>query len=285
MASDDSSTPTGPKSRQERIRDNQRRSRARKQEYLADLERRLNECYVVCREADLQRTAFTDLQVENTRLRELLNFAGVSPALIESYLQQDAGPSQSEAPSTLRQLRPKILAPDDSTRPSLPSSCTVPGQCSQSSCATTSFSRPGFQTTQAEQSRYGFATSATSATTTMSDLSAFSALPSPDWLFAPEGANAATQSDSASDSDFYCDAFLVPPNGPLLPDDGNTVLCSVAKAMIDQYGLGPQQMHEIKMRLATGFSRSTFAGQGCRVNNQLLFQVLNEISAKRSVAE
>lgn len=37
------------KTKQERIRDNQRRSRARRQEYLSDLEKRLSECQLTCK--------------------------------------------------------------------------------------------------------------------------------------------------------------------------------------------------------------------------------------------
>src|ERR1700761_3593159 len=87
MAPECGSSPASaaPKSKQERIRDNQRRSRARRQEYLADLERRLNECHVHCPDAYLQRSAFPDLQAENARLRDLLSYAGISPDVVEGF--------------------------------------------------------------------------------------------------------------------------------------------------------------------------------------------------------
>ena len=79
---------------------------------------------------------------------------------------------------------------------------------------------------------------------------------------------------------FCCDTFMVPANGPLLEGDRNAVLCSVAKDMIYQYNIPPGDMDAIKLRLATGFSQSTTSGGGCRVDGQLLFEVLNEINAK-----
>ncbi|OQV08973.1 hypothetical protein CLAIMM_13165 isoform 1 [Cladophialophora immunda] len=71
-------------SKQQRVRDNQRRSRARRREYLAELENQLQQCHIICREADLQRNAFAELQAENARLRDLLKNAGISPDDVES---------------------------------------------------------------------------------------------------------------------------------------------------------------------------------------------------------
>ena len=105
---------------QARIRDNQRRSRARRQEYLRDLERRLRECYVACREAELQRSAFQELQAENPRLRELLGLVGVSKALIQAFVRHDDAQVQSPT-SALRQLKPKLAVPP--TVPSQGASC------------------------------------------------------------------------------------------------------------------------------------------------------------------
>ena len=106
-----SSTALVPKSKQERIRDNQRRSRARRQEYLEDLEQRLRDCHSTCREADLQRAAFLDLQRENNYLRELLKLAGLSTNLIDSFIRQHAltpPQRQTDGPGCMRQLKPKI---------------------------------------------------------------------------------------------------------------------------------------------------------------------------------
>ncbi|KAK4231374.1 hypothetical protein QBC38DRAFT_246971 [Podospora fimiseda] len=70
-----------------RIRDNQRRARARKKEYVEELEQRI-------REFEQQRVqATTEVQIaarkvveENRKLRELLRLHGVSEGSIEEYL-------------------------------------------------------------------------------------------------------------------------------------------------------------------------------------------------------
>lgn len=115
---EDKATPLQPKSKQERIRDNQKRSRARRQEYLADLERRLSECQLTCQEADMQRPAFLGLQIENTRLRELLALTGVNDQFVDQYVAQAVAQVAQHPQETnpgLRQLKPKI-APVDTSR-------------------------------------------------------------------------------------------------------------------------------------------------------------------------
>lgn len=87
--------------------DNQRRSRARRQEHLADLEKRVAASHAACREAELQRGAFRDAQIENTRLRDLLRIAGVNDATVQSYVNQGISQARS-ADSTHRTLRPRI---------------------------------------------------------------------------------------------------------------------------------------------------------------------------------
>jgi len=115
MASPQDFTPLEDlKAKQERIRDNQRRSRARRQEYLAELQQRLEQCRVTCREADLLRQSFHELHAENAHLRGLLNTAGVGPDLVESSLrqrsQQTSYNTDQNASNTtnLRRLKPKL---------------------------------------------------------------------------------------------------------------------------------------------------------------------------------
>jgi hypothetical protein len=77
---------------------------------------------------------------------------------------------------------------------------------------------------------------------------------------------------------FRCDTFGCAPTGPLLENSDNTILCSEAKAILDQYSIDPLDVPFVKARLATGFCKPAIAGQGCRVDNRLLFQVLSEIN-------
>ena len=106
---DESPTP-GSKSKQERIRDNQRRSRARRQDYVIELEKRLRECHTLCRDADIQKSAYLDLQRETACLRTLLGLLGVSPKLIDSFIHQNTASNKQRADSgpEMRQLKPKL---------------------------------------------------------------------------------------------------------------------------------------------------------------------------------
>ncbi|KAI1629012.1 hypothetical protein EDD37DRAFT_32429 [Exophiala viscosa] len=286
MATEDSSTPPAAKSKQERIRDNQRRSRARRQEYLAELEKRLKECHAICRQADLQRVAFADLQAENARLRDLLNFAGVGPELVESYGQQYMQHHQNDlATASLRQIKPKWHAADvfrTAAPGNLPKQQPGDTRHCPSSVMSSATCTPqpmtfgdAFQNYD-DSYRFSFLPGQPSLGTPLSQMNISS--PSYDWLFGSD----AGSSNASNDGGLMCDTFNVPSSGHLVPDDGNTVLCSVAKTMIDQYQATPAEMAEIKARLSTGFVRPAFPETGCRVNSQVLFQVLNDMNARKS---
>lgn len=58
----------------------------------------------------------------------------------------------------------------------------------------------------------------------------------------------------------------------------NTTLCAIAVELINQYNTRGVEMEEIGRRLWAGFRRGLSSGGGCRVQNQVLFQVLDEIS-------
>ncbi|KAI9167080.1 hypothetical protein HJFPF1_03200 [Paramyrothecium foliicola] len=70
-----------------RIRDNQRRSRARRREYVHELEQRLRSCELQGVEASAEvQAAARKVADENRRLRSLLNKHGVGDDLITQYL-------------------------------------------------------------------------------------------------------------------------------------------------------------------------------------------------------
>lgn len=73
-----------------RIRDNQRRSRARRKEYLQELEARLRQIDVKCMEASSEiQLAARRVADQNGKLRELLMQHGVGDDSIEAYLQSN----------------------------------------------------------------------------------------------------------------------------------------------------------------------------------------------------
>ena len=97
-----------------RIRDNQRRSRARRKEYLQELEIRLRQCELQGVEASSEiQGAARKVAEENKRLRALLSQQGVREDSIEVYLQTSSTgvtamggqyESHSEAVQVLEQL-------------------------------------------------------------------------------------------------------------------------------------------------------------------------------------
>lgn len=56
----------------------------------------------------------------------------------------------------------------------------------------------------------------------------------------------------------------------------NTTLCDVAQDMINQYNTQGLDLDVIKQRLWKGFRNGD--SSGCRVQNNVLFEVLDEIS-------
>ncbi|KAK5102489.1 hypothetical protein LTR70_000345 [Exophiala xenobiotica] len=276
------SPSTQPKSKQDRIRDNQRRSRARRQEYLADLERRLSECQLTCRDADIERASLLELQIENGRLRELLALAGVNDQFVEHYVSQavaQSGQFPQETNPSLRQLKPRVTGME-STRslngtaqlnPISKSAGSAPTQTSQNGLSTTSMAVPSMTVPPTPAPNYA----APFFVSSMPDLSGSSDF---NWLYQP------TPSLRSQDSgdEFCCDTFLIPTQGPARVADDSSILCSVAKQMIEQYHISPAEMETVKTKLAPGFCRPAYPGAGCAVNNQTLFRVLNELSSRYS---
>lgn len=76
-----------------RIRDNQRRSRARRKEYLQELEARLRQCELHGIEASAEiQFAARRVADENKKLRILLGRHGVGDDVVETFLQSTASP-------------------------------------------------------------------------------------------------------------------------------------------------------------------------------------------------
>ncbi|KAJ9652957.1 hypothetical protein H2198_007825 [Neophaeococcomyces mojaviensis] len=278
---EDKATPPQPKSKQERIRDNQRRSRARRQEYLADLERRLSDCQLTCREANIQRAAFLELQIENTRLRELLSLAGVNDDFVEHYVSEavaQSGQFPRETNPSLRQIKPKIATMEPAriltnNVQEVPSSRALTRGAVPINTNTADTRLPDTNVPSTPTSTY--ISSTPFPLPTMSEMT--TPTTAPDWLYQQASSLSTQQS-----CDFYCDTFQVAAKGSTKIADESSVLCSVAQHMIDQFELSPQEMEQVKAKLATGFCRPSYPGAGCAVNNQTLFQILNELSARYS---
>jgi len=103
-----------------RIRENQRRSRARRKEYIQELEARLRHCELQGAEASAEiQAAARKVAEENKRLRELLAQRGFGEAKADSYIfTDDTTLSRRDAPvQVLEDLlaTPKKCCPEGNT--------------------------------------------------------------------------------------------------------------------------------------------------------------------------
>ncbi|KAK4918296.1 hypothetical protein LTR66_016880, partial [Elasticomyces elasticus] len=284
---DDKSTASAPKTKQERIRDNQRRSRARRQEYLGDLEKRMSECQLTCREADIQRAAFLELQIENGRLRGLLSLAGVNDDFVEHYVSQavsQAGQYPHEANPSLRQIKPKLNSIDATRNLSTKQMSISPTIRAPINIKTHVLNNNAPSPRDARSSISGASTTSTFTPTTNYTTAPISAISTSfpnnvDWMYQHQPQSVSSSSLDSNDG-IICQSFGCTSRGPTRAADDNSVLCTVAKQMIDQYFLAPDEMYEMKAKLAEGFCRPAFPGGDCAVDNQKLFEVLNELSMR-----
>lgn len=295
---EEGSTPPQPKSKQERIRDNQRRSRARRQEYLADLERRLAEAQLTCREADIQRASFLELQIENARLRELLTLAGVNDQFVTSYVSQALAQSgqfpQSNDPA-LRQLKPKINIPEIPRV--LPTTLASP-IATTSAAVTAPIQAPrrssmALMPTSSTLPSIGASTTTNTTAATPYLSTSFPVQPTQPhsqgqtpvqnntrpsnytWQFQPPPATL-----SRHDHEHRCMVFNIPATAPVRVADNNSIPCSVAKQMLEQYHLSDPEMNLIKAKLARGLCVPADPATGCAVDNQVFFKILEELNLR-----
>ena len=274
-------------SKQARIRDNQRRSRARRQEHLQDLERRLSECHVTCREAELQLNAFKELQIENARLRQLLEILGVNENLVNTFVHQDPATASSNSTPALRQLKPKIaltpgLAKDSPVlKNDVTSNSHSTSLAALSPPATSSSSQPTpfFAMWSTDLDASGFGPRRETPGTSPSNFPVHEPFRTQSFLPQFQGGTTCVGGLYTGES-FCCMVFGTKATGPLQASHENTVLCSLAKELIDQYNIDEETFDQIKTRLAAGFTPPAHPGECCRVNNQLLFEVLAEISGR-----
>lgn len=247
-----------PVSKQERIRLNQQRSRARKQEYLQDLEKRVHDCHTTCREADLQRESYHLLRKENLKLRALLGSLGIGELQVQSYINSDASDTSVE-PTSLRHLRPKLQSE------------TAPGQEELLARVDDMTDHAIANMSNAIPSTIVSSTSSSCCNSTCP-----SARPEVDELSMTSSSTLNVQQPR------FCDTFLTYFEPTLLPTPDNSVLCSQARDLVDQYNISGQDIQDISFRLAAGFAPEINPGEGCRVDKRLLFEVLNDISSNLS---
>lgn len=75
-----------------------------------------------------------------------------------------------------------------------------------------------------------------------------------------------------------CGSVVDDPSFPTNEDVLNTTLCAIAEELISQYNTRGVDLAVIQKKLCIGFTKSCATGEECRVQNHILFQVLDEIS-------
>ncbi|OJI90230.1 hypothetical protein ASPTUDRAFT_197392 [Aspergillus tubingensis CBS 134.48] len=230
-----------------RIRENQRNSRARKQQHTRELENKLAALQEQARLRDVEhRMAVQKLEAENRKLRYLLTRSGLSSELLEQYLQiDDPALTEKVAIPKLRSTEAQCQSQDSPA--CMPKSRNAAISALQS--IEPGISSPGQSCDRVTKPRSEIVQAASDIEVPVRDQSVCGC-----------GPGEAVES--------------WPSNGDVL----NTTLCAIADELIDQYNTRGVELSEIRRKLWAGFSKGLTTEEGCRVQNHILFQVLDEIS-------
>jgi hypothetical protein len=211
-----------------RVRNNQRNSRARKQEHMKELEQRLASSEEKAQQKDIaHRLEMQKVEADNRNMKALLETLGVPMDFVEQYLQQVATAN----------IAGKIAIP--AIQRSNEKSCSKPA------LELAPASRPA----EAEPA---------SADVSMPTQSVKQEIADPAFCGCGPGDD---RTSPATDEDVL-----------------NSTLCAIAEDMIDQYNTKGVDVEEIRQKIMSGF-RAGANGTGCRVQNHVLFAVLDEISS------
>lgn len=210
---------------------------------MQELEQKLATYQAMARRRDIEhRLALQKMEAENRHLRTLLHSLGISTDLLRRYVeladQGSAADKKVAIPAIYQQKKTSIITPAQET---------------QGSDHFNTVTREILQDISSEDMRAD----------------------------APQGEAA----NSAEKKQQYNDPHLCKclpgqrdlASGPVDGDVLNTTLCAIAEELIEQYNTRGTDLEEIRQRLWSGF-QSGVAGDGCRVQNNVLFQVLDDIS-------
>ncbi|KAE8414153.1 hypothetical protein BDV36DRAFT_13870 [Aspergillus pseudocaelatus] len=234
-----------------RVRENQRKSRARKQEHTRGLEQKLVALQEQAHQKDVEhRLAIQKLEAENRSLRLLLSRLGLPAETIAEYVQavEDPNMAQKVAIPALRQsLAMHNQQKNCRNPPSLP-------RCQTDSEVPHTEDLGGLSKTDVSQN----ATKLAQKTEPQGTLD--------------------QQISNQRQSICGCLPDTAAGSSPTSYDVLNTTLCAIAEELIKQHNRRGLDMAEIQKKLWAGFCNGLTTDEGCRVQNQILFQVLDEIS-------
>ncbi|CAI7598206.1 unnamed protein product [Penicillium glandicola] len=233
-----------------RVRENQRKSRARKQEYVNELEQRLAVCKEQAQQKDIEhRLATQKVEAENRHLKALLGSLGVSSASVQQYLQE----ADTGANTNRKVAIPAIQRVEGANPPSL---------SRDTRRSHLSMAVPRVYKEESEATELPPAVNGTCASTVVQPTDQPPKQPPQEADPALCGCRSERQNpETVSDEDVL-----------------NSTLCAIAEEMINQYNTKGIDVDEIRRRIWSGF-RAGANGTGCRVQNHILFQVLDDISS------
>ncbi|KAL1962411.1 hypothetical protein VTN77DRAFT_9682 [Rasamsonia byssochlamydoides] len=250
-----------------RVRNNQRRCRERKREYVAELESRIAFYEAAAAQGNMKLQAREEqLRSENQRLRALLEFSGISASFLEQYLAEE---EQQDPPYDLEAGLGLVADPELPTVESH-SSLLMPLESSTIISDSVQFPvgemasaglDPSFQWAfdlPASPSgtlglSFGFITPNTQAASLLATEPSLAELLS----LANQNVEIATGSSNA-----------------VLKD---TTLCVVALQLVIHCNKKKVDMLELNMKLRCGYRRAQTPQEGCRIDNRVLLAVLAEI--------
>ncbi|KAI9045734.1 bZIP transcription factor [Aspergillus affinis] len=240
--------------RRERVRENQRKSRAKKQEHIRDLEQKLASFQEHLRRKDIEhRLAVQKLEAENTRLRRLLAHLGLASSEIDSYLRAGSNPVMTEKVA-ISPIRPVEAGFDSKHQEAVITARLGASSQSERDIVDAQPGRLPEQYLSEGDSEFLKATHLTG--------------------FAERFEKPAYQDQTICG----CAPAENEKSWPTNEDILNTTLCAIAEELINQYNTRGVDVVEIRRKLWSGFSKGLTTDEGCRVQNQILFQVLDEIS-------
>lgn len=321
------------------MRENQRKSRARRQQYIEELEKKVAVCNAQAQQREIEHLiALQKLEAENAKLRALLQRAGLAPSLVEEFLKDVSPPTVSEKIAIPR-LKAPISPHSTSSQYTTPATKTdEPYTLASSACVATSCNN---NAPVAPASHDPAPMQKSDECCGPASSTSVNAVCNNNSLYAPPSQNAPTAqrleepypTTSPANFEIVCNnniacteasecldnctmskplellvavpadpvptkqqqTIKLPPiaslcdcgpgsvsNWPSVHAPTNTTLCEVAQDLIDQYNAKGVDLNVIKQKLWAGFRNGD--ENGCRVQNSVLFEVLDEISGDAPIS-
>ncbi|PTU20493.1 hypothetical protein P175DRAFT_0478344 [Aspergillus ochraceoroseus IBT 24754] len=232
-----------------RVRENQRKCRARRQDHIRDLEEKVVALQRDAHRKDVEhRLSIQRIEAENKKLRYLLSCLGLPADALETYLQAGDDPMMAQKVAI-----PALQRPPAKSQPRCQDARGAP-------CSATRDCPPVTPSLETPVPR----------------------VPCTDDKKVTNGEKSCTGDDEEPREPKILPLCACPSGDgeesvPASDEVLDTTLCAIAETLIHQYNTHGVDISEIQQKLRAGFSRG-IASEGCRVQNHLLFQVLDEIS-------